>query len=44
MSTFLYAVFIGAGSLMLIGSVGISIYTICSEVRYMIRKSKGGAE
>jgi hypothetical protein len=44
MDTFLYAVFTGIVSIMIAGTVGISIYAICSEVRRMIRKSKGGAE
>jgi hypothetical protein len=44
MSTFLYAVFTGIVSLMIAGAVGISIYAISSEVRRMIRKSKGGAK
>jgi hypothetical protein len=40
----LYAVFTGIVSIMIAGTVGISIYAISSEVRRMIRKSKGGAE
>jgi hypothetical protein len=42
MDTFLYAVFTGIVSIMIAGTVGISIYAIWSEVRRMIRKSKGG--
>jgi hypothetical protein len=44
MDTFLYAVFTGIVSIMIAGTVGISIYAIWSEVRRMIIKSKGGAE
>jgi hypothetical protein len=44
MDTFLYAVFTGIVSIMIAGTVGISIYAILSEVRRMIRKSKGGAK
>jgi hypothetical protein len=44
MNTFLYAVFTGIVSIMIAGTVGISIYVISSEVRRLIRESKGGAK
>jgi hypothetical protein len=44
MDTFLYAVLTGIVSIMIAGTVGISIYAISSEVRRLIRESKGGVK